>query len=394
MISPRSIIFSNGSLNWECRQSSPKIAPKSDTGSTLSVSSHPKQFYAFLRDFELPSIEITYSSDKCTVFLDDVQELVPHRDYEPFLKAWWELIPLYTSLTLTRPSDKLVALSGITNTVLRNIHLRNYQGLWGGNFLLYELTWYVDPGGPEGDGGFEGRMDMRPLAPSWSWANLTSGRICNDQAFREPPNLVCKPWIITPIETSFEHALPYESWNWLSSLSVDMKAHLRVGTVTKTNGHDGAAPRYETYVEPTGHYSDLPENERFDFRPDVAANFPFGQPIPVTCAHLYHYKKEHGNRSEHIDVLLVLQQMKIRDNEQANVYEEDEYVTFDFEGHRWNDSFHISFPANFYPDQAQDEAEMNARTFRRVGYLEARYVNRRDLEVAHEDRWWKIFRMI
>ena len=388
-------------MSWECRQTGsikqinkPELKP--DPGLTNDISFDPKQLYTFFRDFRLPDIEITHKGKEWIITLDSIQELVPHQDYEPFIQAWWRLIPAYTSLGLTKSSDKLVALSGITNTVLRNIHLRNYQGLWGGNYLLYELTWYVDPKKAEGTGGFESHLDTRPLAPTWSWAILTSGRICNDVAFRGPPGLDCKPYMGTPVETSFEHALPYSPWTWLQNLSMDLKAHHRSGTIMRRQSSDAGSPHFEVSIEPTGHYSDRPENEKFDFRPDVAEDFSINRPVAVTCAHWYHYSKdwETFHEDEHVDVFLVLQKLKVREDQQANVFSEDNSVVFDIQSTRSDGEFSIGFPVKFHLHKARDEAFLNTRTFRRIGYLEARYSDTRPFEEGLEDRMWTSFRLI
>jgi hypothetical protein len=83
------------------------------------------------------------------------------RDY------WAELIYMYTSMSLTNPNDKLVALSGIAKARAASFGDAYVAGMWRQD-LVYQLLWYIPP--EQSNGGLKPRPVYR--APSWSWASV------------------------------------------------------------------------------------------------------------------------------------------------------------------------------------------------------------------------------
>ncbi|KAI9768775.1 MAG: hypothetical protein M1839_003960 [Geoglossum umbratile] len=76
---------------------------------------------------------------------------------------WCLLVEEYSKRKLTKPSDKLPAISGLASEVYRRTGDQYLAGLWKSN-LHIDLLWESTPGGMVRPQGFR--------APSWSWASL------------------------------------------------------------------------------------------------------------------------------------------------------------------------------------------------------------------------------
>ena len=90
------------------------------------------------------------------------------------MDLWNEILHHYLKRNITKPSDRLPALSGIAGAFgSTGAHGVYHAGLWE-TWLVHTLLWYVDqaewkgqlPSEPTEEGS------TRPLAPSWSWAKL------------------------------------------------------------------------------------------------------------------------------------------------------------------------------------------------------------------------------
>lgn len=84
--------------------------------------------------------------------------------------AWQSLVCNYTPRALTQSCDKLIALSGLAQSLSDAYSSeagRYLAGLWEGN-MLHDLLWYVRDERSTRQ-GFEYR------APSWSWASIEGG---------------------------------------------------------------------------------------------------------------------------------------------------------------------------------------------------------------------------
>ncbi|KDQ18294.1 hypothetical protein BOTBODRAFT_154187 [Botryobasidium botryosum FD-172 SS1] len=104
------------------------------------------------------------------MFLPDaeVPATLPKSELKKLRWAWQDVLADYTQRAVTKPADKLLALSGVTEQFHRVWRCRYLAGLWQ-DTLLEDLLWYKD---------FEIRLP-RPggyRAPSWSWASV-DGRI-------------------------------------------------------------------------------------------------------------------------------------------------------------------------------------------------------------------------
>lgn len=81
---------------------------------------------------------------------------------------WRQLVRKYTDRSLSRDSDRLLAISGLAQQC-NHPDLGPYRaGIWG-NYLLQMILWFknTEAGGPKGH-----RRPASYIAPTWSWASL------------------------------------------------------------------------------------------------------------------------------------------------------------------------------------------------------------------------------
>lgn len=90
-------------------------------------------------------------------------------------ERWTKLVGTYTSMSLTCPGEKLVALSGIAKQYAAGYHDTYIAGMWQ-SALLYQLLWCVSWGVRLPNAGLKPRPSVY-RAPSWSWASI-DGHIC------------------------------------------------------------------------------------------------------------------------------------------------------------------------------------------------------------------------
>jgi Heterokaryon incompatibility protein (HET) len=96
-----------------------------------------------------------------------------------FHVRWFAIVMHYTACSMTKPEDRLIALSGIAQRIQSQLGLAYVAGLWKES-LSYDLLWRVD-----------GELNSRPLeyrAPSWSWASV-DGKVYSPYVFPSQPEL-------------------------------------------------------------------------------------------------------------------------------------------------------------------------------------------------------------
>lgn len=87
---------------------------------------------------------------------------------------WNNVVESYSKCQLTKPLDKLVAISGIAKHVATLLDDEYVVGMWRGH-LAHELLWYRDEATQDSS-----RLASKPSiyrAPSWSWPSV-DGAIC------------------------------------------------------------------------------------------------------------------------------------------------------------------------------------------------------------------------
>jgi len=103
-------------------------------------------------------------------------------EHEPsvWLQYWNQIVTTYSQAALTFPSDRLPALSGIAREIQRKIRDKYIAGLWCMD-LPIGLMWFIHSS--EKRSGISKEHGEGPppyIAPSWSWASVSSGvSFCN-----------------------------------------------------------------------------------------------------------------------------------------------------------------------------------------------------------------------
>jgi hypothetical protein len=337
MIPSRTLVFTNNRVYWECRecdasQDNPNFVRRPPQNDAEKIPTHPKELFALMRDFRVEGL--TENPDEHE-FVEIYEGLYAEKEtYDPFLKAWWEFVELYTPCKLSFESDKFLAVNGVAATTQRFTRLRNCWGLWR-DFIDQDLLWSIDPKGPLS------RRPKRWRAPFWSWASTEDGRVVNMYYKRLPvePRLMLKPEIFVGVNTSFDQSLPIAAWS-REAYKMELKGDLRSAELITELG-DAGNPVYKISLESTSRFSD---EEVHEFRPD--APLKVGS-IAVQCLLFLHYDKDALGGDHYIDVRLVL---------------------------LW----------------IGDEGDENHdRVFERIGYLETTYKEMRDQDGINEDFWWK-----
>ena len=151
LLSPRAVEFSSHQVRWVCLQAAGKpgwndgwlVKPKAG-------SSHldflPRGVYS--RVFGVP--------------LDRDRRITGN--FKPGSKTeWYSLVKVYTLRSLTKPEDRILALSGLAKEYSALLEDTYLAGLWR-NSLLNELLWFVDGAKQPAPTAFQG--------PSWSWTSV------------------------------------------------------------------------------------------------------------------------------------------------------------------------------------------------------------------------------
>jgi hypothetical protein len=201
ILSPRVLHFGNDQLFWECRQ-------------FVACETYHRGLPACLRQNSLIDIKTLQLGDELqddrwpakyvlqdlraatwtkrlwyafkTMFQPMIhQQVTLHatKKSASVYRDWDAVVELYSMQFLTYPKDKLVAISGIANSISRSepdTPTDGYlSGLWQSSLPAY-LLWITEEN--EGSGGGQRGPELTPkricdyVAPSWSWASI-AGKI-------------------------------------------------------------------------------------------------------------------------------------------------------------------------------------------------------------------------
>jgi hypothetical protein len=147
ILSPRMLNFTRHQMVWECN-------------SKFIFEALPKPSRDYITSPEIKMLSLVKKSESIDQNIGSAVDRY-NSDLHGF---WWKIVTLYAETSLTKNSDKLVAISGVA-TRLAALMSDNYcWGLWEKTLsrdLLWTPTRKVDP---------SVRLDPT-IAPSWSWAS-------------------------------------------------------------------------------------------------------------------------------------------------------------------------------------------------------------------------------
>ncbi|KAJ4190740.1 hypothetical protein NW755_004954 [Fusarium falciforme] len=206
LLSPRVIHFGPQELFFECLSAMQcECGGIAHDGSSIAPSGLMKLLYAEALFTTAPGVE--------------------WHEYAAYYMAriWRTMVNEYTSLGITKPSDRLPAIGGLAKKMAASRKQEYVAGLWG-NTLNDDLIWTV----LELEGEKKPRYD--PLAaPTWSWASVEAHVFYWDSiVFWNPDETVTDedrpPW---------QHLSRVEGWN-VDAAGVDEFGHLNGGTIKVT----------------------------------------------------------------------------------------------------------------------------------------------------------------
>lgn len=168
ILSPRVLHFGMQQIFWECLEveaceSFPGGIPKTSDPMTFIVRTGLKR----MRSVVSPDIPKTGSETLAESYMDG---------YE----YWDGILDVYTRSSLTRPEDKLIALSGLAKEMSVLLNDEYLAGLWK-NRLASQLLWSVNKPNTSNSG----HPCFRPpnyRAPTWSWASLEGHIVTGNRA--------------------------------------------------------------------------------------------------------------------------------------------------------------------------------------------------------------------
>lgn len=148
LLSPRILYYTKDQIIWECREglaseALPMILPRRNVSASL-----------------FNDLIYNWSSGDT--------ERGPALSNDDIRKAWNLLVSRYSRCLLTRESDKLMALEGLTSRVRELRGEQDVFGLWPTDIEL-QLTWQIASGKW---GKHAVRRLPSQIAPSWSWASV------------------------------------------------------------------------------------------------------------------------------------------------------------------------------------------------------------------------------
>lgn len=146
MLSPRSIHFREHQMYWRCA-----VGLRSEDG-TLDES---QEKYGHLNLF-----------DKAWRGKDDFSEPSTSNG------TWWKWAEFYTSCVLTKPEDRIPAMTGMIRHFQRLVGDKPILGLWEKSFIS-DLNWF-----------YYRKVTNAPLmGPSWSWLSHSGQRIHSGRGY-------------------------------------------------------------------------------------------------------------------------------------------------------------------------------------------------------------------
>jgi hypothetical protein len=170
LLSHRILMFDGTSLKWECL--SMHGSETSPTSGTTRYTNYHKAVRTGIMDdheyFDPPKGAKTLPQDH--VFWAQMQ-----------VQYWCEMVMEYTHRGMTKPEDRLVALSGIAKALNRHTNKEYWAGLWS-QYFTTGLLWGISHGSgifltsynASDTGQNEKSRHKDAIAPSWSWASVTT----------------------------------------------------------------------------------------------------------------------------------------------------------------------------------------------------------------------------
>jgi hypothetical protein len=163
-LAPRTVSFCEDQIFWECRElEACEVLPNGIPQTFFERPSVGRELRGF-KNWEATIASILKTDVGVSRIIGGVLE---HVRYSSPYEVWEFALTEFARCGLTKPADKLVAISGIAKEFQRLLQDEYLAGLWRANFLN-GLLWYVSA--DDGPGPFDSSRPAEYRAPSWSWA--------------------------------------------------------------------------------------------------------------------------------------------------------------------------------------------------------------------------------
>jgi hypothetical protein len=183
LLSPRMLEFSEHQVRWLCRGSLDK--PGWTNGWIMRTESDSSKKNILPREIFNRVFDIARSASR----VDDEANLRGSK------RDWYSLVQAYTHRKLTRPTDRILALSGLAKEYSAALDDEYLAGMWRKS-LLTELLWSVQGISYPAPTSFQG--------PSWSWTSVNGvidfkGQYGSEHGTKEQARakvLECEPMLV------------------------------------------------------------------------------------------------------------------------------------------------------------------------------------------------------
>ncbi|KAL9607492.1 MAG: hypothetical protein Q9167_007593 [Letrouitia subvulpina] len=184
LLSRRLLKFTSSAIEWQCQGKLPMDFEEAKTSSTLeNLPLHPT--IAQMRHRANFSYIMHTAKLHCESGLGHYQE-IPSLDFnQPNEYPWQSLVKEYTSRSLSRAKDRVLAISGIAEQIGARTGDKYCAGLWR-SCLVNQLAWFAvacHETYPE-NRSLLGTDPYKIQEPSWSWISIPAPvEFCVDNLF-------------------------------------------------------------------------------------------------------------------------------------------------------------------------------------------------------------------
>ncbi|KAH8161619.1 hypothetical protein CIB48_g6623 [Xylaria polymorpha] len=186
-MSPRIIHFAERQIYWECNEVvCSETYPKRDPVELHLRNSKTKRFLPQLAKHQ---DKMNLLSPQISSALTDTSTHIKSLPWGLY-NLWYDMVAVYSSCSLTKKSDKLIAIAGIARELRNRLNVPDTDyiaGLWRQN-LLYGLLWQTTvittPNSRAQRPGSPGVEEYQ--APTWSWASVDCAISVSHNLFHKP----------------------------------------------------------------------------------------------------------------------------------------------------------------------------------------------------------------
>ncbi|KAJ8123512.1 hypothetical protein ONZ43_g559 [Nemania bipapillata] len=156
ILSKRVLYYGNGAILWECLEA---CASEHDPDGVRNNIQLPDRWKIKEYFHSLMASQSKDTASSADVITHDSETLATDRPFATYCR----LLETYGSRAITKPSDRITAILGLTQVMQMSSGDEFIGGIWKGGDALASLLWSIEiPSSKERVSGF----------PTWSWASV------------------------------------------------------------------------------------------------------------------------------------------------------------------------------------------------------------------------------